>query len=517
MTGRPPPVPVMIFSGDFVMQARATTAWAILVMAGLACSAAAQAPAPAPAAPPAASPDANLKPDDAAAQLIKQASDAVKNMGSLSFKASQKLDGMAKLAMSGNGEIKFIRNKAAPSASAVWIKGEIQLPMSPLTAYYSMFDGKKATWVDSSSKQVNDQPAPVADSVRQVKNPKDRLVPSAFFELEPFGGELRSDLIVSAGEEDVRGQACYVVRAISTQRQRETKLWLGKNDKLPRRIELISSHKDGKASYVNELWDLDPAPLGPDSLAIATPEGYDRRTLEPAAPPKAPVLPGAKGAAAPAQPNAGGLQATDPASVPEPVRRAYANADRAKQGLPPLGPNDPLPDVPAATANVPTPPPAPATPTMAPQAPKAGLAGGSEAPPWSLAVLDGGQPLTLVSLRGKTVVIGFWGSLFGTSRGLLSNLEQLNSGLAGQNVAVVAIACRTPENAARDTFKQNNLTIPSLLNGEAVARDYKIRGFPSTVIITPDGKVSTTIEGPVNSQTLQLAVQNAMAGKTDAP
>ena len=494
------------------MRARKTTAWALTLIAGLAGPALGQdAKAPA-AAPQAANPDASLKTDDAAVQALKAASDAIKNLGSLSFKSSQRLDGMAKLAMSGEGEIKFIRNKAAPSASAVWIKGEIQLPMSPRTAYYSMFDGKKASWVDAPNKLVNDQPAPVSDSVRAVKNPKDRLVPGAFFELEPLGGELRSDLIVSAGEEAVRGQPCIVVRAISSQRQRETKLWLGKNDKLPRKIEQISSHKDGKASYITELWDLDPSPLTAETLAIATPDGYDRKALDPAAPPKPPVLPGAKGGATP---GGAGMQQLDPASVPEPVRRAQENARRQSLGLPPLGPNDPLPEAPVPPPPASIPPANP--PVTAANAPKSGLPGGSEAPAWSLPVLDGGEPMTLASLRGKTVVLGFWGSLFGSSRGLLTNLEQLHSGLQGQNVVVVAVACRTTEAAARDTVKTNSLTLPTLMNGDAVARDYKVRGYPTTVIITPDGKVSTTIDGPASSQVLQLAIEKASKGQTDKP
>lgn len=507
-------------SGSTSSQSMTRAGWSaaltMAVLAGLAAPALAQntpapaAPAPpAPAAAPAADPA--LRSDEAAQKLLREASETLKNLGSLSFKSKQSLEGMAKLSMSGEGEIKFLRNKAAPSASAIWIKGEIQLPMSPKVAYHSMFDGKNAAWIDTQNRTLNIQPAPVADSVRQVKNPKDRLVPPTYFELEPFGGELRADVVMSAGEEEIRGQRCNVIRAISTQRQRETKIWLGVNDKLPRRIEQISSHREGKASYVTEMWDLDTTSLSEADFAIALPEGYEKKTLDPAPPPKPMTLPGAR----PENPNAPKPVQVDDLTVPEPVRRAQLNAQRARDGLPPLGPNEPLPvpavatPAPAATSPVPA---APATPA----APRPGLAAGSEAPPWSLKALDGGNdPITLASLRGKTVVLGFWGSLFGTSRGLLTNLEQIQTGLSGQNVVVLGIACRTPEAAARETFATNNITFPNLTAGDAVARDYKVRGYPTTVIITPEGKISTVIEGSANSQALQLAIQRAMKGEVD--
>jgi peroxiredoxin len=491
------------------MTARPVAVLSLLVVAGLTLPAWSQeAPAPAQPAPAVAQPA--LQKDARAVELLQAASDTIKKMNSLRFRSFQTLEGAPQLSMRGEGEIKFIRNQAAPSVSAVWIKGDIQLPMSPLVSYHAMFDGKLASWVDTQNKVVNDQPAPVSDSVRAVKNPKDRLVPNAFFELEPFGGELRSEGLVYEGEAEVRGQPCHVVRAISSNRQRETKIWLGVNDNFPRRIEQISTHRTGKASYINELWDLDVSPISPSDLAIATPEGYTRKELDPAAPPK-PFNPSAmrEGGAAKGGPEGatGQAQRADPATVPPAVRRAQINAQRAREGLPPLGPNDPLPEPAVAT-------PAPATPAApaAPVASNAGLAPGTDAPLWALQQLDGGtEPITLASLRGRTVVLAFWGSLFAQSRGLLTSVEELSKGLAGQPVAIYAVACRTAEGQVRDYLKQNNFTMPVLLNGDPVARDYQIRGFPATVIIGPDGKISSVIPGSANPQVLQIAITQAQS------
>jgi peroxiredoxin len=481
-------------------------------------------PAPAPAAPaqPAApSRPATAKPivnpadvrvEQKAKDLLQGCADALRKLDSISFQSMQKLEGHKQLEMGGEGRVRFIRNGAAPSASAVSVVGEVQLPMSPRVAYNAMFDGKMAQWLDTSAKVLNEQDGPVSDSFRQLKNCKDRLVPAQFFDLEPFGRELKADGLLYEGTKDIRGTTCEVVRAVMPASQRETIIFIGANDKLPRRIEMVSGHRDGKASYINELWDLSLSPVKPEDLHIKLPEGFEKRRLDPAPPPKPfnPFPNNNPNANQPAAAGTGTLKPADSKEIPAEVldaakkrfgEKAVTGRDQQIEQTRPAGPQT-------------TPPPAAAQPNPA-NTQRFGLAPGADAPAWSLKPAGGGDAVALAGLKGKVVVLGFWGNIFGQSKTMLAELQKLHDGTQRDKLAVLGVACRTSEDNAKAYWTANTLSIPNLIEGDPVARDYKIRGYPSVTVIGPDGKVAAFFESTPTADALQAAIKKAQdaAGK----
>ncbi|HZW06017.1 MAG TPA: hypothetical protein VFF65_02745, partial [Phycisphaerales bacterium] len=56
-----------------------------------------------------------------------------------------------------------------------------------------------------------------------------------------------------------------------------------------------------------------------------------------------------------------------------------------------------------------------------------------------------------------------------------------------------------------------------LLNADDVARLYNVRGFPSTVVIGPDGKVAAFFEGTVSEADLAAALGGVAAAPAAVP
>lgn len=158
----------------------------------------------------------------------------------------------------------------------------------------------------------------------------------------------------------------------------------------------------------------------------------------------------------------------------------------------------------------------PATPQKnpAPTTPPGGPQKGADAPGFTLPKVDGSGNLSLGALRGKVVVVGFWGPLFDTSKVTGQVLAQATTQYAGKNVHVVGIACRETDPARVAKYlADNNLKFESLTGGDTTAGLYNVRGFPSVCIIDAEGKVADFIEGPVTSEALAARVDAVVSRK----
>ena len=107
-----------------------------------------------------------------------------------------------------------------------------------------------------------------------------------------------------------------------------------------------------------------------------------------------------------------------------------------------------------------------------------------------------GKPLALSSLRGKYVILDFWGSwCVWCIRGIPHMKEYYNK-YKGK-FEILGIDCNDSEQDWKDAVKEHELPWLHVYNtpDSQLLETYNIEGFPTKIIIDPDGKIVKTIVG----------------------
>ena len=115
---------------------------------------------------------------------------------------------------------------------------------------------------------------------------------------------------------------------------------------------------------------------------------------------------------------------------------------------------------------------------------------GKEATGFSLEDINGNM-LTLSSLRGKYVMLDFWGSWCGACIKSFPHLKAFYE-QHRDKLEVVDIACHDTKEKWNAAVKRHELPWLHVLNGEGtndVAELYGVQAYPTYVLIAPDGKV----------------------------
>jgi len=119
----------------------------------------------------------------------------------------------------------------------------------------------------------------------------------------------------------------------------------------------------------------------------------------------------------------------------------------------------------------------------------------SEAPDFKLNDLQG-QPLSLSSLRGRYVVLDFWGSwCIWCIRGIPKMKEYYEK--YNGKFEILGIDCNDPEDKWRAAVKEHALPWLHVYNPKesTLLADYGIQGFPTKIILSPEGQVAKTFLG----------------------
>ncbi|MCE2654656.1 MAG: TlpA family protein disulfide reductase, partial [Planctomycetaceae bacterium] len=136
--------------------------------------------------------------------------------------------------------------------------------------------------------------------------------------------------------------------------------------------------------------------------------------------------------------------------------------------------------------------------------PKLGLAGvfASEAEDFTLYDRRG-RATTLSDLRGKVVVLDFWATWCPPCRKAIPALAGIADDYAGR---AVVLGINVNENNANPTKVAVDLgaNYPILLEGDAVAEMYGVRGLPTLVVVDREGKVVYTGSGWGGSKEQQV-------------
>ena len=118
------------------------------------------------------------------------------------------------------------------------------------------------------------------------------------------------------------------------------------------------------------------------------------------------------------------------------------------------------------------------------------IAIGKEATGFSLEDINGNM-LALSSLRGKYVMLDFWGSWCGACIKSFPHLKAFYE-QHHNKLEIIGIACHDTKEKWNAAVKRHELPWLHVLNGEGtndVAELYGVQAYPTYVLIAPDGKV----------------------------
>lgn len=124
---------------------------------------------------------------------------------------------------------------------------------------------------------------------------------------------------------------------------------------------------------------------------------------------------------------------------------------------------------------------------------------GTPAPDFTLPSLDGTE-LSLSSLRGKVVVLDFWGSWCGWCMQGMPELKKYYEKYAGK-LEILGVDYGDPEQTWKRTIKEEGLTWKHVRldqkdeKAQELLKAYGVDGFPTKVIISADGKILKIVVG----------------------
>lgn len=120
---------------------------------------------------------------------------------------------------------------------------------------------------------------------------------------------------------------------------------------------------------------------------------------------------------------------------------------------------------------------------------------GMPAPEFSLKDLEG-ETRTLASFRGKYVLLDFWGKwCYWCMKGMPDMKEYYAK--YHRKIEFVGINCRDSEETWRETVETEGLKWTNLFNGDGkdVVDSYAIKGYPTKVLIDPQGNIVEVFVG----------------------
>jgi peroxiredoxin len=121
---------------------------------------------------------------------------------------------------------------------------------------------------------------------------------------------------------------------------------------------------------------------------------------------------------------------------------------------------------------------------------------GERAPGFSLPRVDGGKA-SLAEQQGKVVLVYFWATWCGYCRKELPTaIEKIVRERRGQPFTVLAVSIEEPRDLVASYAKGAGLTSSVLLDGDgAVARQFRVRATPTTIVIGRDGRLVARAAG----------------------
>jgi cytochrome c biogenesis protein CcmG/thiol:disulfide interchange protein DsbE len=124
------------------------------------------------------------------------------------------------------------------------------------------------------------------------------------------------------------------------------------------------------------------------------------------------------------------------------------------------------------------------------------------APDFTLPDLRGGPDVTLASYRGSPVLINFWASWCGPCREEMPRLAAFAKDQDEVRVLGIAVNDRPADSRAFAAEKGADFPMAVDRDSEVVGR-YGGTGLPTTVLVDAEGRIVSTVYGPVGERDLK--------------
>ena len=144
---------------------------------------------------------------------------------------------------------------------------------------------------------------------------------------------------------------------------------------------------------------------------------------------------------------------------------------------------------------------------------------GSNAPDFYLQLQQDGKAsdktVTLNSYKGKVLFLHFWATWCPPCTVELPHMESLAKKLASQGdkakMEFLAVCISDSQKALTSFMQKNGYTFPSALDEPGlVAMKYGIQGVPTSILISPEGKILKIQVGMMNQKQLENFVADYM-------
>lgn len=100
-----------------------------------------------------------------------------------------------------------------------------------------------------------------------------------------------------------------------------------------------------------------------------------------------------------------------------------------------------------------------------------------------------GKTITLSELRGKIVLLDFWGAWCGPCRKKLPDTQKVYDKFKGQGLVVIGIHSSFGTEKTASFLAENNYTFPTGIDTGHIAKDYGVSGWPTCFLIDKEGRL----------------------------
>ena len=121
---------------------------------------------------------------------------------------------------------------------------------------------------------------------------------------------------------------------------------------------------------------------------------------------------------------------------------------------------------------------------------------GDKAPDFVLNKMNGDK-MALSSLKGQKVFLNFWASWCPPCKAEMPDIQKLYQ--EDNNIAILAVNLQEENKKVINFMFSNNYTFPVVMDKTGqVARDYLVRGIPTTYILDENGIIMNKASGALN-------------------